>query len=123
MDILLVEDNEDTQLIISTFLKKTPHSLTIAVNGTRGVETFKQNPFDLVLMDIKMPIKDGIAATREIRNLEKENGRVPIPIIALTAHAFTDEIQRCIDAGCTTFLTKPFKRDTFLGKIKGYLPS
>ncbi|MBF0589152.1 MAG: response regulator, partial [Magnetococcales bacterium] len=108
--ILLVEDAEDNVLLIQAFLNKTNHETTIAWNGLEGVERFKSDRFDLVLMDVQMPELDGYSATRKIRNFEQESGQKRTPIIALTARAFLEEADRAKEAGCDDFLTKPIAK-------------
>jgi CheY-like chemotaxis protein len=69
-------------------------------------------------MDMEMPVMDGYTATREIRKWEEENGVRPTPIVALTASALKQDMQKCLDAGCTAYLTKPVKKRTLLGAIR-----
>ncbi|MCP4610415.1 MAG: response regulator, partial [Planctomycetes bacterium] len=85
--ILLVEDNADNRLLIQSFLKKTPYQLDIAENGEIAVEKCKSSEYDIVLMDVQMPVMDGYTATGQIRSWEKGHGLEAMPIIALTAHA------------------------------------
>ncbi|MBF0621617.1 MAG: response regulator [Magnetococcales bacterium] len=112
--ILLVEDSEDNRLLIQAFLRKTPHHLIMAVNGAEAVDLFKQDHFDLVLMDVQMPIKDGYAATREIRQWEKQHCKEPTPIHALSAHAFLDAQRHSLEAGCDGHITKPIAKAKLL---------
>lgn len=114
MKILLVDDSADNCLLIKAFLKKTPHQLTIAENGEIGLEKFKEDEFDLVLMDMHMPIKDGYHATSEIREWEEENQRSRTRIIALTANAMREDAQASFDAGCDDHLTKPITKKKLL---------
>ncbi len=110
LDILLVEDAEENRMVVQGFFQNTAHHLMIAENGAEAVEAFKHNPFDLVLMDIQMPVMDGYTATRRIRQWEAESGRAATPIIALTAHAMREEAQRIKEAGCDALLTKPVRK-------------
>ena len=121
--ILLAEDSQDNRLLVQSYLKHTPHQLDLADNGAIAVAKFKARAFDLVLMDMQMPIVDGYAATRAIKQWEKETGRLPTPIIALTAFALREEIQKSLDAGCTAHLTKPIKKVTLLNAIQEYTMS
>ena len=82
---------------------------------------FKSKPYDLVLMDVQMPIMDGHTATREIRAYETEQGTAAIPVIALTAHAIKEDMERSIEAGCSAHLTKPIKKQTLLTALSEYL--
>ncbi|NHN35597.1 response regulator [Paenibacillus agricola] len=115
--ILLVEDNEDNRLLIHSFFKKTDHTLEDAENGEVAVRKRKENFYDLILMDMQMPIMDGYTATREIRQWEELSGVPTVPIVALTAHALKEDMEKCLEAGCSTFLTKPIKKQTLLDEI------
>jgi signal transduction histidine kinase/DNA-binding response OmpR family regulator len=116
--ILIAEDNPDNQVLITAFLSESPHEVDMAVNGLEAVEKFRNGTYDLVLMDIQMPAMDGYEATRKIRIFEKESGEVRTPILALTAHATTEERQKCLDAGCDGHLTKPIKKSKLLEAIR-----
>ncbi|NGZ27335.1 MAG: response regulator [Magnetococcales bacterium] len=116
-EILLTEDAVDNVLLIQVFLKKTPHKLTIASNGEEALALFKQRSFDLVLMDLQMPVMDGFTATAIMRRHEEENRLPATPIVALTAHAFAEDHQRALDAGCNDFLTKPLAKQKLLETI------
>ncbi len=120
--ILLVEDNSDNRLLVRTYLKKFPHiTIDEAENGKIGVELYRNNTYNLILMDIQMPIMDGHEATRAIRVLEAENGRPPTPIIALTAHAIKEEIDKCMVAGFDTHVGKPIQKSTLFGIIEDFM--
>jgi PAS domain S-box-containing protein len=113
--ILLAEDGPDNQQMISLLLKKAGALVTVAENGKVAVEKalsalHNGQPFDLVLMDMQMPEMDGYAATRDLR---ARNYR--LPIVALTAHAMASDRQRCLDAGCDEYTTKPVDRRALLG--------
>ena len=114
LNILLVEDNEDNRLLISTYLKKTPHRLHMAENGAVAVEAVKAGNFNIVFMDMQMPVMDGYTATREIRQWEKAQARTAVPIIALTAYALKEDEKKSLDAGCTGHMTKPIKKARLL---------
>jgi len=119
-NILLVEDSEDNRFLIQAYLKKIVCRIDIAENGAIAVEKFKKNKYDIILMDMQMPVMDGYTATREIRKLEKEKGLKHTPIIALTAYALKEEIKKSLDAGCDIHLSKPIKKVKLLGIIKKY---
>jgi len=119
--VLLVEDTADNRLLIRAYLKKTGIELDEAENGEIAVRKFKQGDYALVLMDVQMPVMDGHAATREIRAFERAEGRPPTPIIALTAHALREEMDKSLAAGCTTHLTKPIKKAVLLEALESYL--
>ncbi len=118
--ILLVEDTPDNRLLIRAYLKRTPHQLDEAENGEIAVQKFRENRYDLVLMDVQMPVMDGYAATRAIREWEKAQGLEPTPVVALTAHAIKEDSDRSLEAGCTAHLTKPIKKATLLAAIEQY---
>jgi CheY-like chemotaxis protein len=119
--ILLVEDAKDNVFLIEVFLKRTPHRIRVAWDGQEAVELFKQGGFDLVLMDLQMPIKDGYTATREMRALEQTRHLPPTPIIALSAYAFAEDADRAREAGCDGFLTKPLAKKRLLATIDAVL--
>ena len=104
--ILVAEDN-DSNFILMTYILKKYYAYERARNGKEAVELVGKNAYDMVLMDIKMPVMDGLEATKAI----KENNP-DIPIIALTANAFDSDRQLAIDAGCIDFLSKPNKKRT-----------
>ena len=116
--VLLVDDNPDNRMLIKAYLKKTPHSLDEAENGSLAVDMYKQNSYDLVLMDVQMPIMDGHEATRLIRAWEIEQDKKHTTIISLTAHAIREEIDKCMAAGCDSHISKPVKKATLLQTIE-----
>ena len=114
LHILLVDDSEDNRLLITSYLKKTPHTVDVAENGAIALEKYVAGAYDLVLMDMQMPVMDGYTATREIRQLEKQKGNAETPIVALTAYALKEDTQKSLDAGCNEHLTKPIKKAKLL---------
>ena len=123
LSILLAEDVSDNRLLIQAYLKRTPYRLDIAENGDIAYGKFKVGRYDLVLMDMQMPVLDGYDATRAIRQWEAEHHRPPTPIIALTAYALKEDEKKSLDAGCTGHLTKPIKKPTLLAAISEYTRS
>ncbi len=119
--ILLVEDNEDNRLLVKTYLKKLPYIIDEAENGKIAVDLYRNNNYNLIIMDVQMPVMDGHEATRVIRVLEAESGRPVTPIIALTAHAIKEEIDKCLTAGCDTHVGKPIKKSTLIGIIEDFI--
>lgn len=121
MRVLLVEDSEDNRFLLLAHMSKTPHEMFVAENGEEALTAFEQasEPFDLILMDMQMPIMDGYEATRRIRALEAERGG-HTPIVALTAYALKEEVKRSIDAGCDDHLTKPIKKQVLLEAVASY---
>lgn len=118
--ILLAEDSKDNQLLISAYLKQTATILEIACNGQVAVEKYKAGEFDLVLMDVQMPILDGLTATRAIREWEQQQGLRRTPILALSAHAMLDSFAKSADAGCDEHLTKPITKLALLQAIEAH---
>ncbi len=119
--ILLAEDNLVNQKVAEKMLERSGHRVTIAANGQEAVDAFTRQPFDLVLMDIQMPVMDGFEATQAIRDLEKAAGR-HTPIIALTAHAISGYREKCLERGLDDYLSKPIKIADLNAKIAEHLP-
>jgi two-component system, sensor histidine kinase and response regulator len=117
LSILVVDDSPDNRLIVKAFLQKTPFQIDEAENGERAVSKIKNNRYDLVLMDIQMPVLDGFAATRAVREWESENEIRAVPIIALTASALDEDVARAREAGCNLHVSKPLKKKTLLNAI------
>jgi CheY-like chemotaxis protein len=118
--ILLVEDLEDNRDVVALFLKETPYQLDMAENGAVALQKFQTGTYDLVLMDMQMPVMDGLQATAAIRQWEHEQQRRPTPIVALTANAFKEESDKSLAAGCTAHVTKPIKKKTLLATVAQY---
>jgi CheY-like chemotaxis protein len=106
MQVLLVEDHPINQVLATTLLKKWGHTVALAKNGQEGVDMFPTQPWDLVLMDMQMPVMGGLDATRLIRSGEAAGQRTPI--VAMTANAMASDRQACLDAGMDDHLAKPF---------------
>ena len=104
-------------LLIRSYLEASGCSVDVAGDGEAALRTFVSGAYDLVLMDVQMPVMDGYAATRGIRQWEAEHGTGPVPILALTAHALREEVRKSVDAGCTAHLTKPIRKETLLQAI------
>ena len=119
--ILLVDDNQDNRMLIRAYLKKTSFEIDEAENGQVAVDMVQKKNYDLVFMDIQMPVMDGYAASRTIREFEAVHGNSQTPIIALTAHATRDEIDKCLVAGCSSHLSKPIKKTTLMDSIRTYI--
>lgn len=119
--ILLADDSSDNQFLIQAYLKHSGWQLDIAENGRVAFEMYQARKYDLVLMDIQMPVIDGHAATQMIRNWEKQSNVSPVPIIALTAHAYQEERQKSIAAGCSDHLDKPIRKNTLLEAVEKWI--
>ncbi len=115
--ILVAEDVEDNRILIASFLSGTPHALDFAENGEIALEKYRAGQYDLVLMDIQMPVMDGLSATRAIREIEKAGGRPRVPVVALTAHAMREDVDRSLAAGCDRHVTKPVKKTELIETI------
>ena len=112
--ILLAEDSPDNQLLIRSFLRGTGHRLDVADDGAQAIEQFKRNRYDVILMDMQMPVMDGFTATETIRRWEADHQLTPVPIIALTALALKEEAAKSLTAGCTLHMTKPIRKQILL---------
>ncbi|MBF0155194.1 MAG: PAS domain S-box protein [Magnetococcales bacterium] len=116
--ILLAEDADENQILFQIYLNNTRHQLVIVDNGVDVVARVREDPFDLVLMDIQMPKMDGYAATRAIRRWEQEEGLSPLIIIALSAHAVEGKKDESLAAGCDDHLSKPINKKNLLAAIQ-----
>jgi signal transduction histidine kinase/DNA-binding NarL/FixJ family response regulator len=114
--VLLAEDNPDNQRLVAMHVARTGAELAIASNGQEAVTRAKVEAFDLILMDMQMPVMDGLAATRTLRA-----SGYSTPIVALTANAFRENRDECLAAGCTDFLTKPIDRAALLAVLATHL--
>lgn len=119
--LLLVEDNPDNRLLVKAYLKSLQIQIDEAENGEQAVQAFKSGQYDLILMDVQMPVMDGHEATRHIRAIEAEQSLTPVPVIALTAHAIKEEIDKCMAAGCNQHLAKPIKKAVLIETIRQQL--
>ncbi|WP_128656126.1 response regulator [Paenibacillus sp. 598K] len=113
--ILLVEDNELNSNMLSRRLRRREYEVVLAEDGQQGVELAASRRPDLILMDLSLPVLDGLEATRRIKS---DPELAHIPIIALTAHAMKSDQTRALEAGCDDFDTKPIDLDRLLGKIE-----
>jgi len=118
MSVLLVEDEPINQIVAQELLSKTGLIIDTADNGLQAVEKAKAKPYDLILMDMQMPKMDGVTATRQIRRIR---GRQTVPIIAMTANAFSEDRARCMDAGMNDFLSKPVVPERFYTTLLAWL--
>ncbi len=117
--ILLADDSPDNRMLVRTFLSNTGCQLDEAEDGREAFARFTSGNYDLVLMDVRMPVIDGIEATRAIRRWENENREGQrTPIVALTASALPLAVRTCLAAGCDTHLSKPIKRVTLIDAIR-----
>ncbi len=115
--VLLVEDSEYNAYVVLAYLKQSRSEIDIAKNGREGFEKFTRGAYDLVLMDMRMPVMDGYSATARMRRWEAEQNRTPTPIIAMTAQAFKDDRERSLAVGCDHYLAKPVRKEELLQAI------
>lgn len=120
--ILVVDDSDENRFLVAEYLRDTRAHLEFAADGAEAFEKFQASLFDLVFMDLQMPIMDGYEATRRIRAWEQEQQRQPTPVIALTASAMESELHRSLEAGCTAYLRKPVRLATLLDAVHRYAP-
>lgn len=118
--VLLVEDNEINQKIVLLSLNKQVSQIDVAKHGKEALEMFGLKQYDLILMDIMMPVMDGIVATKKIREIES-TGNSHIPIIAITANALAGDRENCLAAGVDDYIAKPFQAEVLIKKMKSLL--
>ena len=116
--ILLVEDNEMNRDMLSRRLIRKGYEIVMATDGEEGIAMASSESPDLILMDMSLPVIDGWEATRRLKSDERTAG---VPIIALTAHAMSDDRQKALEAGCNDYDTKPVELPRLLGKIEALL--
>jgi CheY-like chemotaxis protein/HPt (histidine-containing phosphotransfer) domain-containing protein len=115
--ILLADDSPDNRELVRAYVSKTNYQLDEVGDGRAAVEKFTHGDYDVVLMDIQMPVMDGYAATRAIRRWESEHDARRTPIVALTASALDEAVLKTREAGCDAHVTKPVKKATLLKAI------
>jgi CheY-like chemotaxis protein len=102
-------------------LARQPLVIDEAGDGREALDLFEQKRYSLILMDIQMPVMDGYSATRMMREAEQRSGWRRTPIVALTAHAYEEDVRKCREAGCDDHIAKPFKKKTLLQCLAHYL--
>ena len=117
--VLLAEDVEMNQLLAVALLERAGHFVTVVGNGAEAVEAVQREDYDIVLMDVQMPVKDGIEATTDIRALGGHYAT--LPIIAVTAKAMKGDRDRCLEAGAWDYLSKPVDTARLLGVLRLWL--
>ena len=118
--ILVAEDSPDNRFLVQAYLKGSGHDLTFAENGEEAVNASAQRSFDLILMDMQMPVMNGLSATQAIRARERRSNLQAVPILALTANALQSDSKASYDAGCNGHLSKPISKKTLLSTLGQY---
>ena len=118
--ILVADDSEDNRFVIRAYLKSTPYALDFAEDGAIALEKLTTGTYDLALVDVHMPAMDGYTVVRRFRDFERVHGRPPLPVLALTADAFQEAVEKSLAAGFTRHLAKPIRRPALLAAIDGY---
>jgi osomolarity two-component system sensor histidine kinase NIK1 len=122
LDILLVEDNLLNQKVVIFNLKKYKYKVTAVTNGTDALNAFRNQIFDVVLMDLMLPEMDGFEITEAIREIEKKEGvKKAVPIIAITANTLDNDKERCFKVGMNEYLSKPFTAEQLVEKIRLFI--
>ncbi len=116
--VLVAEDNPVNQKLVKAYLTKLGFDVELAENGNEAVAQAQEKPFRLIFMDMQMPEKDGVTATKDIREAEGPNVRTPI--IALTANAMPDDVQTCLNSGMNGYIAKPMTRDKLVSEINKF---
>lgn len=120
--LLLVEDYPANVLVATALLEDFGYAYEVANNGKEALQRLQNGaPYDLVLMDVQMPVMDGFEATKQLREWEKSEGRTPIPIIGMTAHALVGDREKCFAAGMDDYIPKPFQPDELQAKLTQFL--
>lgn len=118
---LIVEDYEGNIVILSFMMDEIDLNYDIAKNGQEALDLWREKHYDVILMDVQMPVMDGLTATKSIRDMELKNKLPETPIIGMTAHALVEDKEKCIDSGMTDYLSKPLDSDLLKEKIFKYI--
>lgn len=119
LHVLLAEDNPVNQELTVAFLQRWGHSVVVTGDGLRALEAYERELFDLIIMDVQMPVMDGFETTRKIRDIERKTSRY-VPIIAMTAHAMAGDRERCLAAGMNQYIAKPILEKALFVVIEGF---
>ncbi|MCM2369592.1 PAS domain-containing hybrid sensor histidine kinase/response regulator [Aporhodopirellula aestuarii] len=124
LQILVVEDGYANQKLAMALLEKWGHQTTLAENGQQAVDAWRTGSFDVILMDVQMPVMDGLTATRTIRDLERasQTGK-HVPIVAMTARAMKGDREKCLEVGMDDYVTKPIQREELLNVLESLVSS
>ncbi len=116
--VLLAEDNPVNQRLALRLLEKLGHDVCLASNGREALEWIDRHAFDVVLMDIQMPVMDGLEATSELRDRERRSAKPHLPVVAMTAHAMQGDREKCLAAGMDGYVSKPIETDALIREIE-----
>lgn len=116
LKVLLADDSPDNQLIVSFMLKSAGAEVAVVDNGQAALDQLREKKYDVVLMDLQMPVMDGFEALTRLRN---QGNRTPV--IALTAHTMSDERQKCLESGFTEHIAKPIDQTTLLEQLSSFV--
>jgi CheY-like chemotaxis protein len=119
--LLCAEDNEVNQMVLRALLEPFDYDLVVVDNGLQALETYQREAFDLILLDIQMPVMDGPSAAAAIRLYETQTNRPNVPIIALTANVMADQVQGYLALGMNQVVPKPINIDDLYGAIQRHL--
>jgi len=117
--ILIAEDNPTNQKVVACLLGKHGYQTFVVANGRQALEALEESSYDLVLMDVQMPVLDGLEATKLIR---KDARWCMLPVVGLTAHAMAGDRERCLGAGMNDYLAKPVRTPALLETVGKYVP-
>ncbi len=115
--ILIAEDSEDNRFLLRAYCQETDFELTFAEDGKQAVDAYQAGPFETIVMDVQMPVMDGLTAALQIRLIESDRGLERVPILALTANALHEDVKKSLDAGCDAHLAKPISKEDFLSAL------
>ncbi len=118
--ILVAEDSEDNRFLLQAYCRQTDYELTFVENGEEAVRAYESGAYELIAMDVQMPVMDGLTATRYIRAVERQKGGTHIPILALTANALPQDVEQSRAAGCDAHLGKPISKQDFLRALENW---
>lgn len=115
--VLVIEDNEQNMYLVQFILEANGYQVIQARNGKDGIEIAKNNPPDIILLDIQLPIMDGYSVARNLRQIPS---LVKVPIIAVTSYAMPGDREHALEAGCTGYIEKPINPETFITEVKAH---
>ena len=118
--VLLIEDNEQNRYLVTFLLERSGYTVTACIDGARGIEAARNTTPTLVLLDIQLPIMDGYAVARALRQNEALRRT---PIVAVTSYAMPGDREKALEAGCTGYIEKPINPDTFVAEVERALSS